>query len=97
MRYPGQRAQPALTARVTLPPVGAHEDHTTLRVFMDISPLVTRGTLDWPASSADETEALQTPVEGPTAEAERGRCLRLVALGAPQCLRDCLLLDFDER
>ena len=44
-----------------------------------------------------ETEALQTPVEGATAEAERSRGSRLVALRVPQGLRDCLLLDYSKR
>ena len=43
-----------------------------------------------------ETEAVQTPVEGATAEAKRSRGLRLVALCAPHGVRDCLLLDFNE-
>src|SRR3989475_13328572 len=47
--------------------------------------------------SRNETEALQAPVEGATAEAERSRGSRLVALRVPQGLRDCLLLDFNER
>src|SRR6266446_1837372 len=47
--------------------------------------------------SRNETKALQAPVEGATAEAERSRGSRLVALRVPQGLRDCLLLDFNER
>ena|SRR5207253_8825067 len=48
-------------------------------------------------SSGDETEALQTPVERPTAEAESRSRSRLVTFRAPQGVYDCLLLDFNER
>jgi hypothetical protein len=47
--------------------------------------------------SGNETEALQTPMEGAAAEPERSRGLRLVALRTPQGVHDCLLLDLEER